>query len=512
MRHYVKSVGLALALSASAMAATKNVDSDSFYKTYQFPTMHEAQFDDPEYIEMKKEWTKQNRKVASAMSFNESDMSKDFRTLRDKWLQVSKASQMESLLKESKANYNSYSPDTKYFLAQMHLALPLRGIVWRMRKLFENNRKFLGNKSSHVAAIQLVRGAVTGLSTFLPTKQTDAGIEFFTEPSAEMKNSDQFQSIAQFQQFIMQTLIPSMNDSIGKLLVLRKELKNENVIWDNKIVFGSATFEDELSRFIGHGPAEFNFVIATLYKAEHDLFVYCAFNQDHSIKVAGEIGAQFGIDSGSFSGDSSDLGITDKEKTGILRRAVASHHFLELRNDGNSGYGAKVLKEAYKALKNSVVFYERTYDYLQTKDGSQAMALNPVLFQPEIKKNFDKGIANMKAVVSGPAEVRDPVTGKTVSINLPAFYSQPPKSLGALMANGFEGGASEKNLTNKHGETLTVRNYFSGRAISWDNNAWKTYVPSAAGQSGKYMSEAARIIRYSFGTAMVFKLPSIFVY
>jgi hypothetical protein len=46
-----------------------------------------------------------------------------------------------------------------------------------------------------------------------------------------------------------------------------------------------------VSRYIGNGPAEVNFALSALYKAQHDILVYCAYNQDYAIKVAGEMGS-----------------------------------------------------------------------------------------------------------------------------------------------------------------------------------------------------------------------------
>jgi hypothetical protein len=135
-----------------------------------------------------------------------------------------------------------------------------------------------------------------------------------------------------------------------------------------------------------------------------------------------------------------------------------------------------------------------------------------MFFQQETAPNIQKGITNMKAVVQGPAEVRDPVSGDTVTINLPAFYKEPPQSLSELMATNFEGGEVQKTIKNKKGESLVVRNYLHGRSIAWDNSAWKKYVPSAEGKSSNYMSEARRIIHYSLGTSMVFGLPDMFVH
>ncbi|WPU65094.1 hypothetical protein [Peredibacter starrii] len=507
MNHFVKSIGLSVVLSASAFAAGKKED----YKNYYVPSFKEASFDDAEFIKEKKEWTKANRKIASQSSFSNSDMSADLQKLREEWLQVKTGDQMEALLKASQGKYGSYSEDTRYFLAQMQLALPLRGIVWRLRPLFEEGKGFLGNKSTHVTAVQAVRTMVSGLKTFLPTKQTDASIQFFTEPSVEMTKSQQFHSISQVQNFLMTTIIPAITEASNRITALSKDGAHKAFIWDNKMAFGTGTFDDEIHRFVGHGPAEINFTIASLARAQHNILVYCAYNQDQAITLAGEMGSHFGIDSSIFASKKDDLGMTDKERSTLVRRAV-SKRFLELRNYEGSQYGSQLMKQAYIALKNSVVYFDRSNSYLQGRESSPAMSLNPIMFQEDGPMNLDKGIKNMKAVVSGIAEVRDPVSGETVTINVPAFYNNPPTSLAVLMATDFEGGEVQKTIKNKKGENLVVRNYTRGRSIAWDNNAWKQYVPSAEGQKPGYMADAQRIIQYSPGTSAVFGLPDMFVH
>ena len=119
---------LLVTLSSTALAATKQ---PTFTPDPWMPTLQEK------WATEKKSPTTSKRKVASSQSFSESDLSDDYKNIRTEWLKVKTADQMEALLKTSYANFNTYSDDTKYFLAQAHLALPLRGIVWRMRPLFE---------------------------------------------------------------------------------------------------------------------------------------------------------------------------------------------------------------------------------------------------------------------------------------------------------------------------------------------------------------------------------------
>lgn len=502
MNHFMKSVTLSLVLATTAAHAGN-------YKSFKVPHVEAVAFDDPEFMKEKKEWTKLKRKLASATSFNGSDVSSDFQTLRDEWLKVKTGDEMEGLLKKSHANYNSYSEDTRYFLAQMHTAIPFRGIVWKLRPLFENSKGFLGNKSTHVTAIQAVRGAAASLKMFLPTKQSDAMIQFLTEPSVEMTKADQFKTVAEFQNYMVDKFIPVLNESISRIQAVTKNSAQKVYVWDHKIAFGRGTFEDDIQRFTGHGPAEMNFTIASLYRAYHEVLVFAAYNHDYAVKLVGELGSHLGVDSSIIKRN--ELGLTDKERSAIVRKAAEKHHFLELRNYDGSTYGTQLMKQAYNALMNSVVYAERSFEYLQSRDGSQAMSLNPILFQQEISPNLNKGIQNMKAVVSGLAEVRDPVTGDTVAINVKALYNDPPQSLSVLMPTGFESGEDQKTIKNKQGENLVVRNYLVGRSIAWDNGSWSKYVPSAAGKGPGYMAEARRIIAYSFGTSMVFGLPEMFV-
>jgi hypothetical protein len=507
MKNILKGTGIMLVLTSTALAEKPILN----YKSLRVPVISEIQFDEPEFIQEKKNWNKLKRKVASEMSFSNSDLSADLQQIRDEWLTIKTGNEMDSLLKKSYANYNSYSEDSKYFLAQMHTAIPLRGIVWRLRPLFENSKGFLGNKSTHVATVQAVRGIATTLKMILPTNQTDAMIQFFTEPSDEMAKKEQFQTVEDFQRYLTEEIAPSLNEAVLRIHAITKNAAHKNFVWDNKMIFGRGTFQDDLQRFTGHGPAEINFTLATLYRGIHNIFIYCAYNQDATIKVAGEMGTHLGIDSTIFSSKREDLGITDEERVSLIKKAARNDHFLELRNYQGTDYGSRLMRLAYTALKSSVVYAERSFDYLQGREANKMMALNPILFQSEVSPNLEKGVKNMRAVVMGEAEVRDPVTGETVALNIPLFYHQPPKSLSDFLPTDFEGGETHKTIKNKKGETLKVRNYLRGRSIAWDNQFWQKYVTSAQGKYPGYMAEARRIIQYSFGTSSVFGLPEMFV-
>lgn len=451
------------------------------------------------------------RKIASSMTFAESDLSEDYKKLRTEWLKVDTADQLESLLKLTYTNYNSYSDDTKYFLTQAHVALPLRGIVWRLRPLFEKGDKFLGNKSTHVSAIQILRGVSGALDMALPTDQAKAGFKYFTEPSSEMSSKSQFRSVAEFQNFLTNELAKKLVESTQRIKSIVKTDSSKVFVWDNKMFFGTGAFRDEIQRYSGHGAAEMHLTAAGLYKSLHGLLVFSSYNQDSMLEVSKKLGAHLGQDSLTVLGrEKQDLGLTDQERIELMKE-FTKKNYLSLRESPNNAHGKKLMGQAFTALSNYVYHSKTAYDYLQGKEANSAMVLNPMYFSEDSQAHLDNGIGNMVAAVKGPAEVRDPVSGKSVTVNVPNFYNNPPKNLSVLMATTFEKGENEKTIKAKNGESLKVRNYSKGRSIGWNNDVWKSYVPSAEGQSSQYMAEARRIIRYSRGTSLVMNLPAMFI-
>jgi hypothetical protein len=492
-----------VSLSTSAFAAKPApVPAPDFWIPSIQEKMHEPS----------KATTKWKRKVASSQTFSESDLSEDYKKLRGEWLKVTTADQLEALLKASYAKYDSYSDDTKYFLTQAHIALPLRGIVWRMRPLFEKGKgKFIGNKSTHVMAVQMLRGVAASLDMALPTDQATASFAYITEPSQNMSTAQQFKSIEEFQNFLVGELSKKLNEGAIRVEALIQKNPTNIFVWDNKMQFGTGTFRDDIQRYSGHGIAEMNITEAGLYKTLHDVLVFCAYDQNLMPEISKKISSHLGHDSVSIFGkEKEDLGITDEERIAILKDATKKG-FLSLRETPNA-YGASLMGQAYKALVNFTYHSASAYEQLQGKDPNPSMGLNPIHFSSDSQNRLEKGVKNMEAVVRGVTEVRDPISGKSVTVNLPAFYANPPKSLSGLMAVQFEQGSNEKTIRSvASGETLIMRNYYKGRSIGWNNEVWKSYVPSAAGQKSDYMAEARRVIRYSLGTSVVFNLPALFV-
>lgn len=475
------------------------------------PTIFESAFEENQE---KKPASKKDRKVADSdeeVRFKESDLSPDFVKFRDAWLKVQTADQMAQLLDESYANYNKYSPDVQFFLAQIHIVRHMRGIIWRMRPMFEKGTGFLGNKATHVSAVQFVRNVATGLDMAFPTMQMDAAIEYFTTPSKKMSKADQFMSIEKFQAYLVNTYVAALNESVGRMSVIAKANPTAVFKWDNRMFFGKGAFRDDINRVIGFGEAEMHATIGMTYEAQHDALVFAAYNQNAIFDVAADLGTAFGIDAAAPKMGLTGFGLTDEERTRVIMNSVNQSQFLSLRSYNGNEYGDALMDRAYQSKKQSVQRFAYAYRKLQNKPATTIMALNPVLYQNRVQNRLGKGIQDIEAAVMGPKEIRDPISGETVTLNIPKFYSEPPNSLRGLMATGWEKGKIEREIASESGETLKARNYFYGRANAWNNQEWSKYVPSAQGKPAGYMGNAKRVMHYALGSGSIFGPIDLFI-
>ena len=111
-------------------------------------------------------------------------------------------------------------------------------------------------------------------------------------------------------------------------------------------------------------------------------------------------------------------------------------------------------------------------------------------------------LSAMEGMVKGPIEMRSFVTGKTLQVDLPSFYSNPPESLQNLLPTKFEQGPEffQKKAAGSE-EVLKYRNYLKGRAIGWEISAFKPYFPGLKNDGD--VAEAARILSQAWGGGLL---------
>lgn len=439
------------------------------------------------------------RKIAS-QEVSEAELSKDFKDLRQKWLSVKTGEELELLLKKSLNSEVQYSDDTRFFLSQMQFLLPMRGIIWRVRPIFENQKNILRTKSALVLAVQVVRAALISLKMYIPSSQADALTEFLTLPSKQMSSADQFHSMEEIQDVLVSSFLPLLKVSIQQMEALGKP-NNKTIIWDNHLAYGKSAIDGDLNRFIIHGPAEIHSATASLYRTYHDVLVFCSFNQNYLVRMLNDFNLKFAMDSSFLVSKSKRLGMTDEERGAVITKAISKFHYLELRPSGPAQ-----MKEALIALRKSVYYAEKAINIYKAEHGQNS----PVLLNNGDRYVMD--IDRMKSLLDGPTDVQDPVSGLVIRLNLPAFYQMPPSTLGSLMTTKFDKGPLMLNIKNDKGEILRARNYLQGNALAWDNEVWKKYVPSAEGKTPAYMHETRRVFRAMREISFVYLLPEIIVH
>lgn len=508
---FIRSVVMVLSLSLGlqAQAVEKKIVPPQKEDWSQWPV---PSFNEQDTAALNGTWStapQEKRKLANSQEFTESNLKPDVIAFRQVYLSAETPDQLDALLVKADKEWSAYSPDLKYFTANLIVARSLRGLVWRLRPLFESGGLFSGNRATHGAAVMMLRQIASGIDTFFPTEQWEAGFAYITEPSSKMTKSQQFKSVRDFQKFLSTEFIPSLKVAAQRSSSLLTGKDIPTLVWDRKIVYGTASFSDGVKRYVGFGPAEIAFSTSLLYRGIHSALIFTAYNQDDLLNIMGRIGKRFGIDSALRT---EDIGITDQQRVEIVNASVSRTGFLQLQDYNGSKYGTNAMSAAYEALKTSVQFQKKAYDYLKDSPSTETFVFNPLNFQPQSKPRLERAMNNMVAAVSGVADIRDPVTGDVIQMNLPDFYKKPYPNLAVLMATGFDSKSpAERSLKNEKGETLTFRNYRHGSAVAWNNQSWAKIIPSANSQSADYMKKAKRVIFYSLGTPIVAGQVSLFV-
>ncbi len=495
-------VALFVVFASSASAAPKKTDTDFLADVPKI----DADFKESPLFNPPA--SKERRKPAGELT--EAQMSADMKALRDRLAQVKTVDEFESLIVTSKARMNDMSDDAKFVVSQAAAILPLRGIVWRLRPLFENSRGFLGTKTTHVAAVQLVREVSATLNGAFPSNASTMILQFALEPSEKMSPKQQFRDVAGFQRFLTAEVVPAHHQALQTIESIIKRNPSATFVFDNKMAFGKGSFDDGIQRFVGFSAPEMHLAAAAHAAVINETLVFCSYNQSALIEALGKLGAQMGLDSvmgGTFS-PTAGWGITDQERVRVIKSLGTSKNFLA-RREGAQG----AMKSAHGALVRSMRHLKAAHMLLQQRPVGRSFAVDPFFL---VKPRGALTAANVEtavAAVSGPVDVRDPITGEVVRIDVPKFYSSPPTTLTSLMATDFVlDQPTELTKKNSAGEKLVFRNYSYGRAKAWANGSWKTFVPSADGKDPDYMLTVRRVVARNPGAAAVFGLPAVFVH
>jgi hypothetical protein len=435
-----------------------------------------------------KQW-RQARKPANSENLPPVDA--DMEQFRDKILAAKTPDALGQLLATIPIDYEKYSPSLKYLSAQLYMLAPLRGIVWRTRRIFEAGSGFNGNRAVQSQVVTAIRALDDVLHVNLNTDQWRAAFDYLTIPDANDPKATQFKTVSDFQKWVYHTYIPTVQMTITALDGIYKSNPKQALVIDRQIGYGTATFVDGLNRFEGHSLPEIAATLSALHYSLHSMYFFCAYNQDQMIDVAAKVGTMMGVES-YFS---EDLGFTQEHLRDILT-GYRGKNYLS-KNPG----GDKLMGESLIELQQSVHWASVSWKSLQGLSGTQERVINPIFFQTENNIATKRALENAEGIVSGQFPISSRLTGEVATVNLPAFYQHPPQSLLDFLPQTFEPGAEELPIP---GSTSTYRNYLRGRATGWNHSAFQTFVISATPTPGEdYLITAARVAHQTPGASLL---------
>lgn len=501
MKKHVLFSALALSLSLTAVAKTPSLSiskmapfNDSWTEELSMPWNNGH---NDLVTKMKKQ--EKSRKIASELDqeFFEGKISPEMKKFRDEFLKIKTADELDAKLTELDKNYDKLqSEDIKFMAAQLIPMRALRGLVWRLTPTVEDT------KITHSLLVTQVKSMAVNMKIFLPTDQWNAAFDYITQPfvqNGQFPFTDAGEAIAQFprgsemhvQAYIRNVVIPMMKTSTSRLEKL--DLSDDQVVWDNKLLYGPGAFPSAMDRYSLVGEVEKQTSLTYLYGTLSELAYQSAYSQQGGIKMNQQISKLYGWD--SFLGHVD--GVPALKRIAVIRNPQFASWGLIYED------GQKWLNASWAFLARSVEHGDLAWTAMKSRPVSEtyfADNSSALPFQRVVGLRMD----NLKKMLEGPTMIRSFITDETTTVNLKNFYMNPVHNLKDLYATQFESGEEIKSVTlqTKSGaKKLSYRNYTRGRPTGWKVEVYKKYFPKV--NSGKDLENTARILSQGWGTSAI---------
>ena len=332
------------------------------------------------------------------------------------------------------------------------------------------------------------------MKIFLPTAQWNAAFDYITQPF--LQNG---QVIAQFpkgseihvQAFVRNTIIPMLRTSALRLEKL--DLGDDQVVWDNKLLYGPGSFPSAMDRYSLIGEVEKQTSLTYIYGSLSELAYQSAYSQEGALKMNQQIGKLYGWDSFLSQVD----GVPTSKKVKIIRDSKFNK-WGRLYEDGQ-----KWLNSSWGFLARSVEHGDLAWSAMKSRPVSEIYFADnsyALPFQRPINLRLD----NLKKMLEGPTMIRSFITEETTTVNLKDFYLNPPTDLKDLYATEFEEGSEMNSISFKTTAGIknsSYRNYFRGRPMNWKIELYKKYFPQL--KNGADLQNTARILSQGWGSSTV---------
>jgi len=480
-------VAISMVISGEANGAVKQRVASTSKKVLQFTDVTTTY--DPAPFERYLKNSKAFRKIASGLQptpadFEGADPSVRFSDLLNDYLAKElvnekgvkiKGDSAESLayiLKKHLPNYDKMSISGQFVLLNLELLAPLRGVVTRLRDLFEE--KGMGVQS---ATVTMIRSIATNLKIRFPEDKWTAGFEHFVKPAENPADATSFNSADQFQEFL-EKYRANIAHAINRLSAIRTQMSkdpNLKIYVDNKIAYGGGTFDVDNSynryKIIRFG--EVSMILSALEMSLFQINYFCAYTQTHMVEVAQKLGNLSGWDGFKIISGVDGVTAEDRVKKVLLDADFKDYLTLKHNKMKDSETGKEVadagiyfMGKAFEHLRNAVKNGKDGFDSIVDREPHDYEMIKTLEVQAN-RKEMGLRFATMNDLITkDTAEVISPMNGNKVSIKFKEIFTNPPEDLKGLLPNDFEAGKTELK-PRVNGRTVKYRNYFYGRPIGW---------------------------------------------
>ena len=366
-------------------------------------------------------------------------------------------------------------PDMLMVAAQLYPLRSMRGIVWRMSDIVEDNDA----DGFHSMVVTGLMQIATGTRLFMPEDDADASgstswkaiSRYFAYPYQGIK--PKFKTVSQFQDYLQAEVLPDMGvaiDTIRKFTVPA----DKPVVWDNLIVFGRNSFNNDTDlkdRYTTLYEAERRLLLSGLYAMRHNMYWAIEYNMDKFPQFVNKMGKLIGMDGFLFS---SVTGMSAKDRSEVIcpnrspQNLSCGGEFSKLftrRNKVN-------LSKALQNLENSVRLAEEAWTLTKDRtDRSFAdfQLLDPARIIPWARIN-DHTLARIRQFVNGNG-LRSSVTGRVIRFDIKKFYANPPQDMKVFLPTMWDSSKRRFTISGIN----DVRNYEYGMSVRWDEKAYNRY-------------------------------------
>lgn len=425
------------------------------------------------------------RSIASGLEVNDSLMSKEYKAFRKTFLEIKTPQELDKQLEIIEANYDRYPDDMKLIVAVLSPMRVMRAFTYKVYPLVTQE------KVAHSAILTRVLNFAAFMKINLPTDQWNAGFKYLTEPMME-DDLARINSPEELQAFVGTKLYPAFLKASKRINAI--DLGSNPVVWDNKLLYGTGSFQDNFKRYQLVGEAERLAVLAGIHASLGDMARFQAYNVDQYLSLTKDLSSLYGYDSMFSPVD----GLTAQKVQHVFMKPKYRSLFT-LRENGEGN-----LQASYRHTKESTRLFVLAWQELKNRDSNDLQVLRSAMVMP-FSTEIDKSIEASEKMISERTTVRSEITGEMITVDLPALYNNPPRDLKAFLPTGFD--QSNKTLTHKvqlkSGKTkdIVFRNYFHGRPTQWNAKAYSTLFPDVKKDSD--VPEVVRVLNQATGSGPV---------